>query len=191
MPSIYDELYQESNYYGKAVPDVLNYFKDLPKSLTILDVGCGQGRYTIPMAEMGFKVTALDNSDVALKQLRKRITGSKPEIKILHTDAYLFREYGKYDLVFLNLFFHFQDFNLKDEQRLIQTILSSIASGSNALFVIHESTKSKSELLNSIRSIVGIKVNHQKSLVYKNITPPPKPPGNTSYFIVIAEKELR
>jgi len=190
MPSIYDELYRELNYYGKAIPDILNYFKDLPKRLTILDVGCGQGRYTIPLAEMGFNVTALDNSHVALKQLRQRITDSKLEIKILHTNAYSFTEYGKFDLLFLNLFFHFQNFNLKDEQRLIQTILSGIAPGSKTLFVVHESNKSKGELLNAITSVIGIKVNHQKSLVYKNISSPLNPPENTSYFIVIAEKEL-
>ena len=36
----------------------------------ILDVGCGMGRYTIPLADMGFAVEGLDLSPVLLESLR-------------------------------------------------------------------------------------------------------------------------
>lgn len=42
----------------------------------ILDVGCGMGRYTIPLAELGYAVEGLDLSPVLLESLRAHEGGS-------------------------------------------------------------------------------------------------------------------
>ena len=51
---------------------------------TILDIGCGQGRYTLPLVDRGFKVTALDLSPVLLERLRTA-AGSR-EVDLIAAD---------------------------------------------------------------------------------------------------------
>ena len=57
-----------------VVPDVryVRYFKHKlvrGKTATVLDIGCGNGRHTVALAKMGYKVVAVDYSAVALKLL--------------------------------------------------------------------------------------------------------------------------
>jgi len=42
----------------------------LERAQTILEIGCGQGRYTLPLVDRGFKLAALDLSPVLLERLR-------------------------------------------------------------------------------------------------------------------------
>lgn len=58
-----------SNYVNRQV-DTLIDFAGLRRNMRILDVGCGLGRYTVPLAQRGFAVEALDISPVLLEQLR-------------------------------------------------------------------------------------------------------------------------
>lgn len=44
---------------------------------TILDVGCGQGRFAIPLAKRGFSITCLDISPVILDMARNKAKGIK------------------------------------------------------------------------------------------------------------------
>lgn len=43
------------------------------KGKTILDFGCGSGRNTVVMADMGFKICAVDYNDVCLKLTREKM----------------------------------------------------------------------------------------------------------------------
>jgi len=49
----------------------------LPKIKHALDLGCGTGRNTIYLLSKGLKVDAIDFSDAALFEFRKRLKGSK------------------------------------------------------------------------------------------------------------------
>ena len=44
---------------------------------TILDIGCGQGRFAIPLAKRGFSITCLDISPVILDMARNKAKGIK------------------------------------------------------------------------------------------------------------------
>lgn len=46
-------------------------FGGLRKTDLLLDVGCGMGRYTLPMAEQGYRLEGLDLSPVLLDRLRE------------------------------------------------------------------------------------------------------------------------
>ena len=43
-------------------------FTGIPKDAKILEIGCGAGRYTIPLIEMGYHVTGVDISERMLKK---------------------------------------------------------------------------------------------------------------------------
>ncbi len=50
----------------------------------ILDVGCGYGRITIPLAESGFEVTGLDLSDVLLRAAREAAGQRRISVQWVH-----------------------------------------------------------------------------------------------------------
>ena len=52
------------------------------KKQTVLDIGCGRGRHSLFLAEMGFDVTATDISPEGIEQLRQEAKKRKLEGKI-------------------------------------------------------------------------------------------------------------
>ena len=67
----FDEAYRDSPTYFGAEPDeiLLPHVGELPPGSHVLDVGCGQGRHTFPLAERGIAVDALDPSAEAIAQV--------------------------------------------------------------------------------------------------------------------------
>lgn len=47
---------------------------------SFLDLGCGNGRNTIPLARMGYNVTGMDISQVALSQAREKLESESAEV---------------------------------------------------------------------------------------------------------------
>src|SRR6266478_2421619 len=56
--------------YGEPNPETLDLFRKLPSNSDILDVGGGDGRYALPLAQMGYNVTVLDIDLPHLKRLQ-------------------------------------------------------------------------------------------------------------------------
>ncbi len=55
----------------------------------LLEIGCGSGRITFPLAEKGFKVLGVDSSQDSLKRLSKRLESRPdlvPKLRTLHAD---------------------------------------------------------------------------------------------------------
>ena len=165
MPNIYDELYLKPEYYGKPWPEVLKLFKTLPKELSVLDVGCGQGRYALALADMGFAVTALDNSSVAINQLQTLNEMRHLYIKLIFSDAHTYDSYENFNVVFCNLFFHFNPFEKNKELSLIRKILNELKPGA-ILIIIGYKNDSDIQLLKSLLcenlAIEITRVNHFK-----------------------------
>jgi SAM-dependent methyltransferase len=55
--------------YGEPNPETLDVFRKLPRNSDILDVGGGDGRNALPLAQMGHNVTVLDIDMPHLEQL--------------------------------------------------------------------------------------------------------------------------
>jgi tellurite methyltransferase len=64
----YDAYYQEKDYFGETSKDLLAFFKNISEEGELLDVGCGQGRNAIPLAQIGFEVKGIDISKVGIEQ---------------------------------------------------------------------------------------------------------------------------
>jgi 2-polyprenyl-3-methyl-5-hydroxy-6-metoxy-1,4-benzoquinol methylase len=62
-----EDAYWES---GKAQADMLATV--IPDSAKVMDFGCGDGRVAIPLAELGYDVTAVDSSQRMLDRLTER-----------------------------------------------------------------------------------------------------------------------
>lgn len=82
--------------FGEPDPVTLDLIRQIPVSGKVVEVGAGDGRYSLPMAEMGLEVVAGDVSKAALDTLSKKaenrgltiptviFNGSEPFPKELH-----------------------------------------------------------------------------------------------------------
>lgn len=67
----YDTRLAVDGYPGNLLEEVL---EELPSKGTILDVGAGTGFFTIPLAQKGYSVTAIEPSPEMVKILKQKIT---------------------------------------------------------------------------------------------------------------------
>lgn len=80
----YDNLYQDKNYESECdfIEEVLNTHS-LGSVESVLDLGCGTGTHAVILAERGFRVDALDRSEIMLESARKKDLSNKVRF---HTD---------------------------------------------------------------------------------------------------------
>lgn len=73
VEQLYNKIYSENeNVFGDGKPEKI--VEEIPKLLesgSVLDIGAGEGRNSIFLAERGFKVTANDISDVGIEKINK------------------------------------------------------------------------------------------------------------------------
>lgn len=72
----------DSSSYGKA-----------------LDIGCGTGRFFIPLAQSGWDMTGVDSSEAMLSVLKQKMKKYKIEGETIHSDFSLFKNDKQFDLV--------------------------------------------------------------------------------------------
>ncbi|MEQ2527343.1 class I SAM-dependent methyltransferase [Robertmurraya yapensis] len=77
----------------------------------ILDVACGTGRFTIPLAERGFDITGLDITPEMLQLAKQKAERLNVSVNWVHADARQFELSRKYRFIFTtgNSFQHFLD----------------------------------------------------------------------------------
>lgn len=96
---IYDQLmesidYQEWAQYIKTLSE--KYNKEIE---SVLDIACGTGNTSIPLAQMGWRVTGVDLSLPMLQHARKKAAEAKMEIIFLQQDIRELELSREFDLV--------------------------------------------------------------------------------------------
>lgn len=77
----------------------------------VLELGCGTGRITIPVAEMGYRIAGLDSAENMLDQARKKAREKGVEIEWIKADCRDFELKQKFNLILFpfNSMLHFHD----------------------------------------------------------------------------------
>ncbi|MEU4051243.1 class I SAM-dependent methyltransferase [Streptomyces olivaceus] len=78
LRQVSEDAYWES---GKAQADMLATV--IPGNAKVMDFGCGDGRVAIPLAALGYEVTAVDAS----QRMLDRLTERTPDITTVQADA--------------------------------------------------------------------------------------------------------
>lgn len=100
---------------------LVNDMPCLPKSGTVLDLACGDGRNAVFLASLGYKVTAVDFSNTAIERLhrfasKKQLDISVQQKNLCAEESYL--DFGEFDLIVINHYRLEDDFYPILEQHL-------------------------------------------------------------------------
>lgn len=147
MTVTYDKYYQTENLFGEPYPELMDFFSEYPKNGKVLDLGCGQGRDSIPLARLGFDVTGVDNSKVGIEQMNQIAKTENLKLNGIITDIFEINNFAEYDFVLLDSMFHFAKNDRKKETEFIKRIISKIGKECSLIFCIQDTGK-KVEILN-------------------------------------------
>lgn len=115
---LYPFMFPERRFADAAaqIGQVLELTK--PKGKAVLDLGCGPGRWAIPLAQKGFSVTGVDRTKFLLSVARAKAKAARVKIEWVRADMRDFRRPDSFDLV-LSMLTSFGYFDRKDEDRLV------------------------------------------------------------------------
>ncbi|MBN2222265.1 MAG: class I SAM-dependent methyltransferase [Vallitaleaceae bacterium] len=96
---IYDELMEETPYdvWVEFIQDIID--EQIQEAQLVLDLGCGTGNITIPLAEAGYQMIGIDLSENMLMLAREKSISKDLDILYLHQDMTEFELYGTVDVV--------------------------------------------------------------------------------------------
>ena len=132
----WDELWgsvDEDSVHGDGTDLFLTILEDLLPGHA-LDMGCGDGRNAILIAERGWRVTAVDFSKNALASGRRKALESSVTVEFVLADAGAFVPAGPYDLI---TSFYIQ---LPPEARaaMLTNLCDALEPGGRLVFVSHD-----------------------------------------------------
>jgi 2-polyprenyl-3-methyl-5-hydroxy-6-metoxy-1,4-benzoquinol methylase len=179
--AMYDSYYKEENYFGKPYEELITYFFKYEPKGTVLDLGCGQGRDSIAIAKLGYKVTGIDISEVGIEQLNLKAKTLNLKLVGLVDDIYTFSKIGDYDIVLLDSMLHFYSKDKKKETEFLKSILSQMHEGSVLCNLLMQSNKNEKYLKSIIESFDSkFEVLHDDYATY--------PEANCKYHMYVIKK---
>jgi len=87
------------NTFGKPSPEMIAIADKLPTKASVLDLGCGEGRNALFLAERGFDVTAVDISEHGISKLRLLASQRNIPIRAAVADMRSFAYNQQFDLI--------------------------------------------------------------------------------------------
>lgn len=95
----YDFVYEQTfgSFYSNLTKETLNVISQILPTGTILDFGAGTGRLSLPLAEQGYKVIAVEKSIGMIDEFKRKLEEQNTEIEINNCSISEY-ENGKADL---------------------------------------------------------------------------------------------
>lgn len=96
---------------------------------SLLDLACGPGRFVVPFARAGFRVTGVDRTRFLLDKARERAAAAGATVELVESDMRHFVRPAAFDLV-INVYTSFGYFDEPAEnRRVLENILASLKRG--------------------------------------------------------------
>ncbi len=116
---------------GEDVDRLLSLIDTTPRQ--VLDLCCGPGRHSIPLAQKGLAVTAVDLSRFLLNAARENARAAGASIEFIQTDMRNFLRPSSFDLI-LNLYTSFGYFESRDDDmKVLSNMFESLRPGGNLI----------------------------------------------------------
>jgi SAM-dependent methyltransferase len=125
----HDFLFPEQRYAQAEELLHTSPLLSFPAGARVLDLCCGPGVFTVPLADRGCDVTGVDLSPAMLDRARKRSAGTGAQVQYVQADAREYEAPGAFDVV-LSMFTSFGYFeDPADNARVLRTMHSCLAPG--------------------------------------------------------------
>ena len=113
LPNFWDKIYEEGNpAWGKAPANVLEKFTTyFPRQGKILDIGCGEGRNSIPLSKKGYEVHGIDISSTAIDIANKK----QSDCVFQCIDVFEINTDTKYDVIIDFGLYHFVPYEFRKQ----------------------------------------------------------------------------
>lgn len=163
----YDKYYHTKELFGEPYPELIEFFRQYEPKGKIIDLGCGQGRDSIALARLGYKITGIDNSKVGIDQMNSISEKEGLNVTGLVGDIYSFDNYQDFDIVLLDSMFHFEQRDKQRETDLINKIAERI-NKNGVICICIQDTGNKVKILRDTmsKSEVDFRVLNDSSLIY-------------------------
>jgi 2-polyprenyl-3-methyl-5-hydroxy-6-metoxy-1,4-benzoquinol methylase len=186
----YDKYYKTEDLFGEPYPELIDFFKRYEPKGKLIDLGCGQGRDSISLARLGYKVTGIDNSKLGIDQMNSISVNERLNIAGLVGDIFKFDNYQDFDIVLLDSMLHFEKQDLKRETDLIDKIAKRI-NKNGLICVCIQDTRNKVRILKDTIDNSGIdfEILSDSSLIYKYEDKESGHKSETKYCMYIVRKK--
>ncbi len=140
---MFNEKYKgEKCYWGEEPDKILKLVLKHKKTGEVLDLGVGEGRNALFLAQNGFKVTGVDISKVAIKKFKMLAISKNLKVIGLNEDIRNFEFSKKYDIIISTATLHF--FKKREIKKLINNIKKNTReNGLNVISVFTEENPNK------------------------------------------------
>ena len=122
----YDEYYRGNELFGKPYAALLEFFKQHEPKGTVLDLGCGQGRDSIPIGRIGYRVIGIDESELGLAQMNEVCKKEQIDVIGIKDDIYTYKITDDYDIILMDSMLHFYKNDIDQETSLVHRIASEM-----------------------------------------------------------------
>lgn len=183
----YNNFYQTENLFGEPYPELISFFKNYNPKGKVLDVGCGQGRDAIALAQLGYEVTGIDNSTLGIEQMLH----NNEDLKLngFVDDIYKFDNYQGFDIILLDSMFHFGKKEKKRETDLIIKIANELKQGGLICICIQDTGSKVKILKDTIENTqIEFQTLNNSSLTYKFQDKDSGHTSETKYIMYVVKK---
>lgn len=103
----YERLYAEQDdVCGDPFPEFVGFFEGQPPGLSVLDVGCGQGRDALVAARLGHRVVGVDLSPTGVAQMRAKAAEAGLSVEGIVADIVDFQPEERFGVVLIDRVLH-------------------------------------------------------------------------------------
>ncbi|MCI0184729.1 class I SAM-dependent methyltransferase [Sulfoacidibacillus ferrooxidans] len=145
-----------------------NFYMNLAREYgsPILEIACGTGRITVPMAEQGYDITGVDITQEMLEAARQKATQHGVSVKWVHGDARNLELQRTYRMIFTtgNSFQAFSDRH--SQERLLLTVHKHLDSNGVFAFETRNPIMSQLSTSNGKEEDAGTYVNKEGRTVF-------------------------
>ena len=115
----YEKFYEEKDYYWGLEPadfldELIELIANRTKRIKVLDIGCGEGKDAVYMAQKGFDVTAFDITESGIRKTKFLAAERGVEINAFVADINNFDVNDQFDIIYsTGTIQYLQDKNIK------------------------------------------------------------------------------
>ena len=119
--------------FGPPNPEIIDLIPSLPKGGSVLDLGCGEGRLVLPLAEAGFHVKGVDVSAAGIAKAQRLAGDRNLTVDLSVADLEAFSIEADYDLIISDGVFH--NIHREHAERLIAEMKQRTRPGGHNLVI--------------------------------------------------------